>query len=618
MKTEVTHTDEIETPQVALAGNQEKRDNASGLSSLPTDLANSWLTWHCRMVAGIIRGALYLPLDSGKTGSAISMWPAEGQVEGETQLIDVASQALTENRGVVRSKERYGPENRRVCDLVASPLLVNDEPVAIAVLMISPRSELQQHAILQLLQWGGEWMGTLVKQQSASQREVVATAILGHSSSHTAAMEMVKQLAEHFECERVSMGFRQGLTIRLQAISNIASFDPRAQLVRRIEAAMEEAVDQTTSMIYPGNEDRESALNRAHAELAERHDNGAICTIPLPGQAGIIGAFTLERKARHPFEKDTVLWCEALARLIGPAMESKQREDRSFWSRGSETVLEFASNIFGASRLRLKLFILAVMLSVITLSFIDGNYRVTAPATIEGEVRQILAAPQDGYIKQADVRAGDLVKKDQLMAMLDDRNLRLEAKKWQSEYNKIEKEYQDALAKRDRTTLSVLRAQLDQVDAELWLMEEKIRRAQLRAPFDGVVVSGDLSQSLGAPVETGQVLYEVAPLEHYRVVLEVDEHDAAGLDAGKSGQLIITALPQTSFAISLDNVVPVAISRETSNFFRVEASLKEPSSLLRPGMRGIAKVDMGERSMLWILTHAAVDRIRLWLWSAGL
>jgi multidrug resistance efflux pump len=200
---------------------------------------------------------------------------------------------------------------------------------------------------------------------------------------------------------------------------------------------------------------------------------------------------------------------------------------------------------------------------------------------------------------------------------LDDRNLRLERQKWQSQRNKIEKEYQDALAKRDRTELSVLRAKIDQVDAELSLVDEKIERTRLRAPFEGIVVSGDLSQSLGAPVETGQVLFEVAPLESYRVVLEVDEHDVAGLDAGKPGHLIIAALPQTSLAISLDRVVPVAVSGEASNFFRVEASLDEPSSLLRPGMRGVAKVEMGQRNLLWIWTHAVFDRIRLWAWSAG-
>jgi len=131
------------------------------------------------------------------------------------------------------------------------------------------------------------------------------------------------------------------------------------------------------------------------------------------------------------------------------------------------------------------------------------------------------------------------------------------------------------------------------------------------------LISGDLSQSLGAPVETGQILFEVAPLDSYRVVLEVDEHDVAGLDKGKIGNLIVAALPRASFRISVDQVIPVAESSEGSNYFRVEASLIEPSPLLRPGMRGVAKVEMGERDLLWIWTHEVMDRSRLWLWSLG-
>ncbi|MEP3563100.1 MAG: efflux RND transporter periplasmic adaptor subunit, partial [Marinobacter sp.] len=248
---------------------------------------------------------------------------------------------------------------------------------------------------------------------------------------------------------------------------------------------------------------------------------------------------------------------------------------------------------------------------------VEGTYQMTATARIEGAVRQVLSAPQNGYVEQADVRAGDLVEAGQLMAVLDDRDLQLQLQKWQSEYRKTQAEYQEALAKRERVELSVLRAQLDQLGAETRLVEEQLKRTELHAPFDGVVVSGDLSQSLGAPVETGQVLYEIAPLESYRVVLEVEEENAADLEKGKTGRLIIAAMPEKSFVFVIDQVVPVAVSQDNRNFFRVEATLDEPDPSLRPGMRGVAKVDMGQQSLLWIWTHSIVNRIRLWLWAAG-
>ena len=69
------------------------------------------------------------------------------------------------------------------------------------------------------------------------------------------------------------------------------------------------------------------------------------------------------------------------------------------------------------------------------------------------------------------------------------------------------------------------RAKIDQAEAQIALLDEQLARTKVVAPFNGVIMKGDLSQSLGSPVEHGQVLFEVAPLESYRVIVQVDERD---------------------------------------------------------------------------------------------
>ncbi|WP_261842182.1 efflux RND transporter periplasmic adaptor subunit [Aliamphritea ceti] len=598
----------------------------TGLPSLSADLAQTWLAWQCKMVAGLISGAIYLPADIENKTSALTVWPLNSAEE--PQLIEIAARALADRSGVLRAQQQYGPSNNRSCDLIACPLLVDSEPVGIVSVMISTRSESQQNAVLQLLQWGSLWMETLIYQQCASRREYGAfslslmTAVVACPDDRSAAVVVANQLADQFGCERVSIGFRQGLQIRLQAISNINQFDSRTQLVRRIEAAMEEASDQNMLISQPVGSSAEPAITRAHAELSSRQDNGAVCTLPLTGQYGAVGAITLEKGNNQPFDNDVLVLCESLGRLLGPFLEQKIREHRSFWAKGAGALMEGIASIFGPTRLKLKLVLLASAALISGLSVTNGTYLVTAPASIQGTVRHLLAAPLDGYVKQALVRAGDLVQKGELIASLDDRKLQLEHQKWQNEGIKLEKEYQEALAKRERIRLSVLRAQLDQVAAELQLVEERIKRTQLFAPVEGIVVSGDLSQSLGTPVKTGQVLYEVAPLNDYRVVLEVDEQKVSGLTSGKAGKLIVNALPSASFDVVIEQVGPVAISSDKRNYFRIEASLDKTGSasdshLLLPGMQGVAKVDMGQRNLLWIWTHSFIDRVRLWVWYLG-
>jgi RND family efflux transporter MFP subunit len=411
---------------------------------------------------------------------------------------------------------------------------------------------------------------------------------------------------------------RHGMSIQLLAISHVIRFDPRTQLVRRIEAAMEESADQSTSIVKPDDPDRVRVVTRSHDELLKQDGCGASCTVLLPGQNGYVGALVFERKSDVPFDKDIVSECESLAKLIGHILEMRQRDELHFFLKANEALRDFIAAVMGPTRLKLKIFAVCALLLLGISSLFNGEHRVTAPASIQGAVRHMLVAPQQGYVKHAEARAGDQVKKGQLIAQLDDSDLKLELRKWQGEKNKLQKVYQEALALRDRSKLSVARAQIEQVDAELQLVEGQINRTRLESPIDGLVVSGDFSQSLGVLVETGQVLFEVTPLDSFLVVLEVDEFDVANLEEGKSAQLIIAALPQSTIPVTVRKVVPVAVADDGRNYFRVEATLDEPTELLRPGMEGVAKIEMGQRKLIWIWTHSLLDRLRLWIWAAGL
>ena len=87
------------------------------------------------------------------------------------------------------------------------------------------------------------------------------------------------------------------------------------------------------------------------------------------------------------------------------------------------------------------------------------------------------------------------------MAALDDRDLILDRLKWRAERDKLVQKQREARAKHDRTNLVILDSQIRQAESQLALAEEKLSRARILAPFDGIVVSGDLSQMLGSPVE---------------------------------------------------------------------------------------------------------------------
>ena len=202
------------------------------------------------------------------------------------------------------------------------------------------------------------------------------------------------------------------------------------------------------------------------------------------------------------------------------------------------------------------------------------------------------------------------------MAKLDDRDLRLEHLKWVSQRSQRRREQSEALAERNRARAGILAAQIEQADAQIALLDAQLDRIAITAPFDGIVVSGDLSQSLGAPVERGDILFEVAPLDSYRVILEVDERDIGAVSLEQTGALVLTGLPGDVIEIRIDKITPISTAEDGRNYFRIEASLlTEPPAILRPGMEGVGKIDAGRRKVIWIWTHKIRFWIRMFFWS---
>jgi len=223
----------------------------------------------------------------------------------------------------------------------------------------------------------------------------------------------------------------------------------------------------------------------------------------------------------------------------------------------------------------------------------------------------------DGFLEQVNVRPGDSVMSGQVLAELATQDLQAERMKRRSELAQHENVYKAALARADRTQLVINQARAAEAQAQLALIENQLQRAQLRAPFDGIVIKGDLPQQLGAPVQRGEVLLTLAPDDRYRLIVEVDERDVALVDAGLHGRLVLTAEPNAVFDFSVVRLLPVAVAADGRNFFEAEGALEAAGKTLRPGMRGVAKIAAGRRPAAWIATHRLFDWLRLTAWSLG-
>jgi len=449
---------------------------------------------------------------------------------------------------------------------------------------------------------------------SARILQLLAT-VEAHERFDAAAAAFATELALLFGCDRVSVGLSGRRHVKVEALSHTTEFRANQSLLRDIGAAMEETVWQGATLTFPLPEGAQPRVDRAHADLAQRHGSAWISTVPLVKSGRPCGAITLERNRAEALSRADLTLCENIGALLGPLLEVKRTVDKPWPGKIAAALREATAPLFGPGHLGLKAGVTLALAALAAAAFISGDYRVSAPARLEGAVQRVLVAPAEGYLKQVFARPGDRVKLGQVVAELADEDLKLEERKAQSELSQLENSYGTALVKQDRAEVAIQGAKLEQARAQLSLVQSRLQRTQVTAPFDSVVITGDLSQSLGAPVKKGEALMTLAPEHDFRVILEVDERDVADVQLGKAGSLALSALPGDTFPLEVNRITPVATTGQGRNYFEVEAKLKTQAEQLRPGLLGVGKVEAGSRSLLWIWTHRVSDWLRLTVWS---
>jgi RND family efflux transporter MFP subunit len=432
-----------------------------------------------------------------------------------------------------------------------------------------------------------------------------------------AAPALVSEIATRLGCDRVVLATLERGEPRIEAVSHASQFDRRANLLGATLGAMTEALDQREALVYPPLPERRLAVTLSHAQLAQASGAGGIATFPLVHGSRQVGVLTLERAQGFAFDAQSLELLEALAEMLGPLVDLRRSRDRSLVAHAGASGRELLVKLAGPRHGGFKLTVLLVAALAFFMIVATGTYRVSADARIEGEVQRVITAPFQGYVRESKVRAGDAVQEGQLLARLDDRDLRVERTRLVAQRAQLAQQYRDAMSRQERAQVRIVSAQIGQAEAQLEMVEEQLARTEVLAPFDGVVVSGDLTQSLGAPLERGQVMLELAPLDAYRVTLQVDERDIADVRIGQKGELVLASMPDSRYPFSVVKITPVSTAKEGRNVFRVEAALAaDADGRLRPGMEGVAKVDVDERRLIGIWTRRLVDwfALKRWAW----
>jgi hypothetical protein len=428
-----------------------------------------------------------------------------------------------------------------------------------------------------------------------------------------AALTTCNELTTRFHCDRVSLGWSASNYIKVKAISRTEKFERKANVINALELAMEECLEQNEEIIFP-EPPGVRYVSRDHETFARAQGVDNICSVPLRVESGPVAVLTFERNAT-PFTEIEAAQLRLCADQSARRLDDLHRLDRWFGARWIAALKRQMQSLIGVEHTWAKLLAILVVIALAVLFFGKVEYRVEAPFVLESEDIMYVPAPFDGYIERVDVKVGDIVKADDPLLTFDSRDMIFQKTALLADQSRYLREMQKARADNAPAERLIAEAQLQQTNANLSLTRHRLAQAGVVAPFDGVVVEGDLRERIGAPINQGEILFKIAKLENLYVELAVDERDKHELTETGSGEIAFASQPKLKFSIRVERIEPVAEVRDGGNVFPVRATFVGPlETWYRPGMTGVGKLTVGKRRLIWIFTHETIDFLRMLLW----
>jgi multidrug resistance efflux pump len=206
-----------------------------------------------------------------------------------------------------------------------------------------------------------------------------------------------------------------------------------------------------------------------------------------------------------------------------------------------------------------------------------------------------------------------VVANETVLARLSTREVQLELSAAQARAAADRREADIARARGQPGAEMVAALAAERAEAQIALLADRIARATVRAPVDGVIVAGDMRRSLGQTVTRGQALFEIArPGDLRAEVLVLDAH-AGRLAVGARVELAPAADPGRRLGARIDRVQPMAEAVQGRNVVRAIATL-DVAPGLRAGMEGEARVAAGPGTWAGWLFGDLVRAVRARLW----
>ncbi len=417
----------------------------------------------------------------------------------------------------------------------------------------------------------------------------------------TACHELTSQLQTHLNVVRIVLGWQGNRrSQRVVSVSGVPNQDKHSEEVRLYQSCLDEAIVRGSLGIWPSvDENVDSMLS--HKQVAGR--DREVFSLPLVTKTGTtVGSLlVIASRGQITTGTSTINFLMAAGSPIADVLASSERAEGS--------PLTKVHRWYRTKPLPRRIVIAGVCACGIASAWIPVHYKVPATSVIEPVQRRFCVAPHDGLVQQTMAQPGDVVEADQPIASMDGREVRWELAGLMAQHRRAAKQHDAHLATHNTSEAMQAELEMQRLQSQIDLMRYRESNLMLTAPIDGIVLSGSMDRRENFPVDQGQVIYEIAPLDELRIELNVASDDVPHISQGTTVEMMFAGFGSETFTATISKIRPQSEIREDQNVFVAECLLANHDGRLRPGMKGHAKIQGEKHPIGWIALHRAWEQV---------
>lgn len=444
-------------------------------------------------------------------------------------------------------------------------------------------------------------------EQSAGLLEVIKKTCASKDYSH-ACQSLTNELQSYIDCNIVALAYTKQEKSHIESLSETAHFDNRGQQACTTQNALNEAISLKKITEYP-----QSAQSLQNTQALHEHQD-----LHLLLQAQKIISLPLENNKNEPIGAISFVWTtstpkEDIINVIAaakPYLESLFEILKTARPSALTQGIDFFQNNLKKHE---RWLLLGGLGAALIAMFMPFTYKINTSATLEPVLKRQIEAPFSSTLKHAFVEPGAIVRKGDSLAELEEKDLLSQLAELNASKEQALKQAATALAGKDPAEARISQLEAQKLDAKIAILNERKDKLIIKSPIDGMIIQGELKRLEGSPLQTGETLLEIAPLDEMFIEIALKEEDFRHVTVGMPVELKLEAFPNESWESSIQTIKPSTTIRNAENVFILEAKLASFNEELRPGMKGNAKIATTKHPLYWILLHKFWDFLKTYL-----